>query len=129
MQRRLAAIVVVGAAVAALTGCTESRSTRITQTPQPGAGGSWSSVLPAASLPLSAETTGQAAPDWIQSRNDNGLSPRSVDPVLATSDWPEPERPSLRRPILIRVYQQPGRYYSYGPQRRYYDNARSGHRR
>lgn len=129
MQRRLAAIVVVGAAVAALTGCTESRSTRITQTPQPGAGGSWSSVLPASALPSSAGAAGQAAPDWILSRNDADLSPRSVDPVLATSDWPEPERPSLRRPILIRVYEQPGRYYSYGPQRRYYDNARTRYRR
>lgn len=126
MQRRLAAIVVVGAAVAALTGCTESRSTRISPAPQPGAGGSWSTVLP---LTAVSASPGQSAPAWILSRNDSELSPRSVDPVLATSAWPEPERPSLRRPILIRVHEQPGRYYSYGPQRRYYDNARTRYRR
>lgn len=82
--------------------------------------------MPAAAL---ASPDGASGPEWILSRNDGSLSPRSVDPVLATSAWPEPERPSLRRPILIRVYEQPGRYYSYGPQRRYYDNARTGYRR
>lgn len=127
MQRRLAAILVVGAAVAALTGCTGSRSARIDPTPQSGAGGSWNAVLPAAGM--SAGASGQPTPAWILSRNDSDLNPRSVDPVLATSQWPEPERPSLRRPILIRVYEQPGRYYTYGPQRRYYDNARNYRRR
>jgi hypothetical protein len=71
---------------------------------------------------------GQDSADaWILSRNDGTLNPRPIAPVLATNEWPEQERPSLRRPILIRVYEQPGRYYSYGPQpRRYYDNARRG---
>ncbi|MFG0259787.1 MAG: hypothetical protein ACF8LK_05475 [Phycisphaerales bacterium JB041] len=129
MQRRVAAIVVVGAAVAALSGCTGSRTARVAPTPRPAAGGSWNAVLPSPALSAADGDPGQADAAWILSRNDSGLSPRSVDPVLATAQWPEPERPSLRRPILIRVYEQPGRYYSYGPQRRYYDNARTRSRR
>ncbi len=106
----------------ALTGCTGSRPTTLTVAPQPGAGGSWSAVLPGQSVSNAAGISdiGQSAsvPAWILSRNDSSLNARAVDPVLATTAWPERERPSVQRPILIRVYEQPGRYYSYRPQRR-----------
>ena len=107
----------------ALTGCTGSRPTTLTVAPQPGAGGSWSAVLPGQGASFASgisDIAGQSAsvPAWILSSNDSSLNARAVDPVLATTAWPERERPSIQRPILIRVYEQPGRYYSYRPQRR-----------
>lgn len=118
-------MMVVGASVAALSGCTGSRPTTLAVSPQPAAGGSWSAVLPGQGVGRQAgiSDTQQpfaAAPGWILSRNDSALSARAVEPLLATTDWPERERPSVQRPILIRVYEQPGRFYSYRPQHRRY---------
>ena len=124
MHRCIAGIVVTGSVVATLTGCSASRSAQLTLSPAAGAGGSWAAVLPA-----DATDPGTTADGWILTRNDEALNPRPVEAVLASNDWPEPVRPSLERPILIRVYQHPGRYYSYGPERRYYDNTRTRRRR
>lgn len=114
MLKGVVAIVVCGAGVAALTGC-EGSYHATTARVSPAAGGSWNAVLPGAALGASQ---GSETPAWILSRNDTALNPRTVDPVLGTTDWPDVDRPSLERPILIRVYEQPGRYRSYGPQHR-----------
>lgn len=122
MPRRLATIlivrsVLVGGSVVALAGCGSTQQTRVTPAPHRGAGGSWNAVLPGAAV-AGPRTLDTETPAWVLSRNDDHLNPRSVDPVLATEAWPEPDRPSLQRPVLIRVYETPGRYYSYRPDRR-----------
>lgn len=90
----------------------------------PSAGGSWVAVLPAAVLGEEAGAGAAAAfppelwaadPGWVLTRADDRLNPREVEPVLATSAWPEVERPSLLRPIFVRIYSQPHGFYHYRP--------------
>lgn len=100
MPGRMAAILVVAAACAGLAGCEEQRAVRV----DPGAGGSWAAVLPS---PRVLDLGPGPGPAWADARNNDQLNPRQVGPVLATDEWPDRERPSLRRPVYVRIYRQP----------------------
>lgn len=115
MPRRVAELM-AGAALAGLLGlggCGATSPARVGQ----GAGGSWQAVLPGPRVAaLSAE---QGRADWTATRNDERLNVRPVEPLLATTAWPERERPTVRRPVLIRVHRRPEGFIYYRTEERY----------
>ena len=113
MPRRVAELVTLAALAGLLAGCQGSRTARLGA----GAGGSWEAVLPGARVTELA--TEQPEEAWITGRNDRHLNVRPVEPVLATTAWPEPDRPSLRRPVFVRIHRQPEGFIYYRSEERY----------
>ena len=66
-----------------------------------------------------------AGPEWTNSAADYGapeygrrdymLSPISNQPILATAEWPEPERASLENPRYLYIRDRDGRYTYFVP--------------
>ncbi|MCC6322573.1 MAG: hypothetical protein IT438_14185 [Phycisphaerales bacterium] len=57
------------------------------------------------------------APEY--GRRDAQLSVREDGPLLATSQWPEPERASLENPRYLYIRDRDGRYTYFVPDRAY----------
>ena len=71
-------------------------------------GGSWRAVLPGSAV--SEALAASSRPDWIDSRRNASLSPHAFEPILATTAWPERDRPTLSRPRVVWVPRSPERY-------------------
>ena len=113
MPRRMAETVSLIALAGLLVGCEGSRAVSMASAD----GGSWAAVLPGARV---AELTAERGePAWIDTRNDERLNIRTFDPILATTEWPERERPSLRRPVFVRIHRQPEGFIYYRTEERY----------
>lgn len=114
MPRRVAQVVAAAALAGLLAGCAGAhRVARVT----PAAGGSWEAVLPGPAVgELLAE---RGDPKWITTRNDRHLNLRPVEPILATTTWPQPARPSLSRPRYIRIQRSPEGFIYYRTEERY----------
>jgi hypothetical protein len=89
----------------------------ITPAEKPSQGGSWQAVLPGAVV--SGLLGPEAAPGWVESRRDSSLTPRPIEPLLASEAWPEPRRPSLERPRFVRVVRSPEGFIHYRVEQRY----------
>lgn len=90
------------AALTILAGCAGTTTPTQLVATEPGAGATWAAALPHGDTPAESRT-----------RNDGALNPRTVEPVLASTRWPEPDRPSLRRPVLVRILTRPESFYHY----------------
>ncbi len=113
MARRVPKFAVCVCLAALLAGCEGPRAARV----GPAAGGTWEAVLPGARVAELGADQGQAG--WPARRNDSQLNPRSFDPVLATGEWPEPERPTVRRPVFVHTPRQAESYLYYRTEERY----------
>jgi hypothetical protein len=88
-----------------------------------GQAGSWESVL---STPEVIERLAATPPDSLPefARADYRLSESNPGPVLASGQWPEPDRTSLEYPRYLQIRDRDGRltYFSTRPDyyRRYY---------
>lgn len=65
---------------------------------------------------------------WAHDRRNASLSPRPVQPVLATTCWPEPPRPTLERPRSVRTVRSPEVYIFYRTERRHHFHRHDFHR-
>lgn len=114
-MRRLAAHLALGL-IAALGGCagpTGSVPTRVVAeaSPEPARGGSWAAVMPG---PVVAGLLDERSDlEWTESRRTDSLSPRAIEPLLASNAWPEPKRPTLERPRFIRIIRSPNGFIHY----------------
>ncbi|MCC7389732.1 MAG: hypothetical protein IT431_13295 [Phycisphaerales bacterium] len=113
MAMRASEFLVCACLAALLAGCEGPRAARVV----PAAGGTWEAVLPGARVAELGADRGQTG--WPAQRNDGQLNPRSFGPVLATGAWPEPERPSVRRPVFVRTPRQAESYLYYRTEERY----------
>jgi hypothetical protein len=113
MPRPTAHIVALTALASVLVGCDSTRpAARITT-----AGDSWQAVLPGAAVASTlAESDGEG---WITTRNDRHLNLRLIEPVLATTAWPQAPRPSLSRPRYIRLHRSPESFIYYRAEERF----------
>lgn len=113
MAKTVAVMALAGLA-GLLVGCEAPRQfTRVTA----GAGTSWNAVLPGGAVRQGLAD--QGTPSWITSRNDAHLSARSIEPVLATTAWPQADRPSLYRPLYLRSLRSPESFIYYQSESRY----------
>ena len=83
-------------------------------------GGAWEAVFAGAEVSRSERLAGAdqaAGPEYA--RRDDSLSLRPEGPVLATAQWPTPERPSLDRPIWVFIPRSPDTFVVYDQERRW----------
>jgi len=107
----------------ALAGCAPGpRDARVALAPrqapaaEPAQGGAWQAVLPG--TVVSGLLAPEESPHWIEVRRDASLTPRPIEPLLASESWPEPRRPSLERPRFVRVIRSADGFIYYRVERR-----------
>lgn len=103
-KMRLAACgALLGALVA---GCASDQAASTVSAPVPAGTDRWEAVvLPEATAAVFAE--GEVEGAWWGWRRDEALAVRVDGPALATSEWPEPERPTLDRPRYLSLPTRP----------------------
>ncbi|MBK7405892.1 MAG: hypothetical protein IPJ41_15050 [Phycisphaerales bacterium] len=77
---------------------------------------SWQAVLPGPVVVEASSLRGH--PSWIDGRRNESLSAHTERPLLATTAWPERERPTLSRPRVIWVPRSPDHYLYYRSEHR-----------
>lgn len=97
------ACILAGAAM--LTGCAAPLTRRPPTEPVvEGEAGSWAMVFPSSRVALAmVDVDPRGLPEY--SRNDRALNVRTFGPLTASTQWPDPQRPSLAFPR--RVYLNP----------------------
>ncbi len=111
------AVVALASLAGLLVGCEGSGSRQFARVTA-GAGTSWNAVLPGRAVISQGDTT-PGTPSWVTSRNDAHLNVRSIEPILATTAWPQTDRPSLYRPLYLRSLRSPESFIYYQSESRY----------
>lgn len=114
LERPIAALSLV-LGVLALTGCASEKASRVTEAPA-HAPARWQAVM----LPEeTAAETSDIVWAWWDERRDGEVGVRYQEPLLASNQWPEPERASLERPRYISLPNRPDTLLYFRPERRW----------